>query len=82
MARAWLKTFQRAISQAASSRPVRTFCSPASSRAAAAARLQQRFYFGGSTYNSWGAVPDKYKVDDPLHKDPSQTVVPIFKFTW
>jgi polar amino acid transport system substrate-binding protein len=43
---------------------------------------QQRFYFGGSTYNSWGAVPDKYKVDDPLHKDPSQLVVPIFKFTW
>ena len=42
----------------------------------------QRFYFGGSTYNSWGAVPDKYKVDDPLHKDPSQSVVPIFKFSW
>ena len=43
---------------------------------------EQRFYFGGSTYNSWGAVPDRYKVDDPLHKDPSQTVVPIFRFTW
>jgi polar amino acid transport system substrate-binding protein len=42
----------------------------------------QRFYFGGTTYNSWSAVPDKYKVDDPLHKDPSQSVVPIFKFTW
>ena len=43
---------------------------------------QQRFYFGGSTYDSWGAVPDRYKVDDPLHKDPSQSVVPVFKFTW
>jgi polar amino acid transport system substrate-binding protein len=42
----------------------------------------QRFYFGGSTYTSWGAVPDKYKVDDPLHKDPSQSVIPIFKFTF
>jgi polar amino acid transport system substrate-binding protein len=42
----------------------------------------QRFYFAGTTYNSWSAVPDKYKVDDPLHKDPSQSVVPIFKFTW
>jgi polar amino acid transport system substrate-binding protein len=42
----------------------------------------QRFYFGGSTYNSWGAVPDKYKVEDPLHKDPSQSVIPIFEFTW
>src|SRR5262245_34937437 len=37
----------------------------------------QRFYFGGSTYNSWAAVPDRYKVDDPLHKEPSQSVVPI-----
>jgi hypothetical protein len=43
---------------------------------------EQRFYFGGTTYNSWGAVPDRYKVDDPLHKDPSQQVVPIFKFTF
>jgi polar amino acid transport system substrate-binding protein len=43
---------------------------------------EQRFYFGGTTYNSWAAVPDKYKVDDPLHKDPSQSVVPIFKFTF
>jgi ABC-type amino acid transport substrate-binding protein len=42
----------------------------------------QRFYIGGSTYNGWAAVPDRYKVDDPLHKDPSQSVVPIFKFTW
>ena len=43
---------------------------------------QQRFYFGGTTYSSWGAVPDRYKVDDPLHKDPSQSVIPIFKFTF
>jgi polar amino acid transport system substrate-binding protein len=42
----------------------------------------QRFYFGGTTYNSWAAVPDRYKVDDPLHKDPSRSVVPIFKFSW
>lgn len=43
---------------------------------------EQRFYIGGTTYNGWAAVPDRYKVDDPLHKDPSQSVVPIFKFTW
>ncbi|HZM93516.1 MAG TPA: transporter substrate-binding domain-containing protein [Vicinamibacterales bacterium] len=42
----------------------------------------QRFYFGGTTYNSWAAVPDRYKVEDPLHKDPSRSVVPIFKFSW
>lgn len=41
---------------------------------------QQRFYFGGTVYDSWSAVPDRYKVEDPLHKDPSSQVVPIFRF--
>jgi polar amino acid transport system substrate-binding protein len=43
---------------------------------------QQHFYIGGTVYDSWGAVPDRYKVDDPLHKDPSQQVVPFFRFTF
>ena len=42
----------------------------------------QRFYIGGNTYDGWAAVPDRYKVEDPLHRDPSRGVVPIFKFTW
>jgi hypothetical protein len=42
----------------------------------------ERFCFGGTTYDSWGAVPDRYKVGDPLHEDPSKSVVPIFKFTF
>ena len=41
---------------------------------------QQRFFIGGTVYDSWGAVPDRYKVEDSLHKDPSQQVVPIFRF--
>jgi hypothetical protein len=43
---------------------------------------QQRFYFGGTVYDSWSAVPDRYKVEDPLHKDPGRSVVPIFRFTF
>jgi polar amino acid transport system substrate-binding protein len=43
---------------------------------------QQRFFFGGTVYDSWSAVPDRYKVDDPLHKDPGKSVVPIFRFTF
>jgi len=43
---------------------------------------EQRFYFGGTVYDSWSAVPDRYKVEDPLHKDPSRSVVPIFRFTF
>ena len=42
----------------------------------------QRFYIGGTTYDNWAAVPERYKVEDPLHRDPSRGVVPIFKFTW
>ena len=43
---------------------------------------QQRFYIGGTVYDSWSAVPDRYKVEDPLHKDPSRGVIPIFRFTF
>jgi len=42
----------------------------------------QRFFIGGTVYDSWSAVPDKYKTDDSLHKDPSRSVVPIFRFTF
>jgi polar amino acid transport system substrate-binding protein len=42
----------------------------------------QRFYIGGTTYDNWAAVPERYKVEDPLHRDPSRSVAPIFKFTW
>jgi len=42
----------------------------------------QRFYIGGTTYDNWAAVPERYKVEDPLHRDPTRSVAPIFKFTW
>jgi polar amino acid transport system substrate-binding protein len=43
---------------------------------------QQRFYFGGETYPSWTAVPERYKARDPSKPDSSRSTVPIFRFTW
>jgi polar amino acid transport system substrate-binding protein len=43
---------------------------------------RQRFYIGGTTYESWAAVPARYKVEDPLHRDVSRFTPPIFKFTF
>jgi hypothetical protein len=44
--------------------------------------VPQRFYIGGTTYESWAAVPARYKVEDPLHRDVSRFATPIFKFVF
>lgn len=43
---------------------------------------QQRFFIGGSIYNGWTAVPDRYKVYDSQRPDPSRSSGTIFRFSW
>lgn len=42
----------------------------------------QRFYFGGTIYNSWTAVPEMYKVVNPDLPDPNHSAVNVFAFSW
>ena len=42
----------------------------------------QRFMFGGSVYDGWTKVPDRYKVEDPDRPDPNKSTGIIFRFTW
>jgi polar amino acid transport system substrate-binding protein len=42
----------------------------------------RRFYLGGSIYEGWSNVPDRYKVGDPGVTPWGSTVAPIFTFAW
>jgi polar amino acid transport system substrate-binding protein len=42
----------------------------------------QRFMVGGSVYDGWTKVPDRYKVEDPDRPDPNRSTAFIFRFTW
>ena len=42
----------------------------------------QRFYLGGKVYNTWSDVPDWYKVSAGGAKDPDQSTVTYFRFSW
>jgi polar amino acid transport system substrate-binding protein len=42
----------------------------------------QRFLVGGSVYDGWTKVPDRYKVEDPDRPDPNRSTAFIFRFTW
>jgi polar amino acid transport system substrate-binding protein len=42
----------------------------------------QRFFVGGSVYEGWGNVPDRYKVGNPGKTPWGGTVAPIFSFKW
>ena len=42
----------------------------------------QRFYLGGKVYDTWSEVPDSYKVSPGGAKDPSQSTVTYFRFSW
>jgi polar amino acid transport system substrate-binding protein len=42
----------------------------------------QRFYVGGTIYTDWKAVPNRYKVEDPLKPSSANNTGSIFKFVW
>jgi hypothetical protein len=41
-----------------------------------------RFYFGGTVYETWTAVPPRYKTVDPAKSDPSKSGATLFRFVW
>ena len=43
---------------------------------------KRRYFFGGTVYNEWAAVPEKYKNYDPQRPDPDIDTVRVFTFTW
>jgi polar amino acid transport system substrate-binding protein len=45
-------------------------------------KTQQRFLFGGSIYDGWTTVPDRFKVEDPKRPDPNRSTAVIFRFAW
>jgi polar amino acid transport system substrate-binding protein len=45
-------------------------------------RTAQHFFVGGSVYDGWTAVPDKFKVGDPTWPDSSRSSAMLFRFTW
>ena len=40
----------------------------------------QRILIGGSVYDGWTTVPDRYKVEDPKRPDPNKATAGIFPF--
>jgi polar amino acid transport system substrate-binding protein len=50
--------------------------------AAVTGKNQPRFYVGGSVYESWTAVPQKFKVEDPKKPGPIPPNAGIFRFVW
>ena len=42
----------------------------------------QRILIGGSVYDGWTQVPDRYKVEDPKRPDPNKATAGIFRFVW
>jgi polar amino acid transport system substrate-binding protein len=46
------------------------------------AETPSRFYMGGHIYEDWASVPNRYKVEDSNHPDPSRSTASIFRFTW
>ena len=45
-------------------------------------KAQGRFLLGGSIYDGWTTVPDKFKVEDPKRPDPNRSTAGIFRFAW
>jgi polar amino acid transport system substrate-binding protein len=43
---------------------------------------QQRFFLGGSFYDGWTAVPEKFKAGDPMRPNPNRSSEVLFRFTW
>ena len=45
-------------------------------------KTEGRFLLGGSIYDGWTTVPDKFKVEDPKRPDPNRSTAVIFRFAW
>ena len=45
-------------------------------------KASSAFYLGGSIYDDWTTVPDRFKVDDPKRPDPNRSTAVIFRFAW
>ena len=43
---------------------------------------QERYFFGGSVYNGWSSVPDKYKVDHLGRADHTHPTARVLTFSW
>jgi ABC-type amino acid transport substrate-binding protein len=43
---------------------------------------QERYFFGGSVYNGWSSVPDKYKVDHLDRADHTHPTARLLTFSW
>lgn len=50
--------------------------------AAVTSNTSQRFFIGGSVYDGWTAVPDKFKVGDTIWPDSSRSSAVLFRFVW
>jgi polar amino acid transport system substrate-binding protein len=45
-------------------------------------KVEGRFLLGGSIYDGWTTVPDRFKVEDPKRPDPNKSTAAIFRFVW
>ncbi|HSC25652.1 MAG TPA: transporter substrate-binding domain-containing protein [Vicinamibacterales bacterium] len=45
-------------------------------------KTEGRFLLGGSIYDGWTTVPDRFKVEDPQRPDPNKAMAGIFRFVW
>ena len=45
-------------------------------------KTQERFLLGGSVYDGWTKIPDRFKVEDPQWRDPNRSTAVIFRFAW
>jgi polar amino acid transport system substrate-binding protein len=43
---------------------------------------RRRFLVGGSIYDGWTTVPDRFKVTNPSRPDPNKSTAFIFRFAW
>jgi polar amino acid transport system substrate-binding protein len=64
------------------SAPTRAYSLFSAPPAAQPKSTTQRFMVGGSVYDGWTKVPDRYKVEDPDRPDPNRSTAVIFRFTW
>jgi ABC-type amino acid transport substrate-binding protein len=71
--------------QAGKAPPMRSydlFTSAMKPRPVAEPAAVPRFYFGGTVYETWTAVPPRYKTVDPAKSDPSKSGATLFRFVW
>ena len=40
------------------------------------------FYIGGTIYQDWASVPNRYKIEDPKYPDYRKSTASLFKFVW